>query len=132
NVNVEDVRGEVAVETSHGEVSVKDFYEGVHVETSYAAVTLVAAKPPNQDIDVQNSHGEIRLMLPPTSRFMLDAMSEHGEIRPSGFAELAARASESLVAANGGGPNIVLRTSFRTITISASGARQAQASARVN
>jgi DUF4097 and DUF4098 domain-containing protein YvlB len=132
NVNIEDARGEVTVETSHGDVTVKDFYEGVHIETSYAAVTLIAAKPPDQDIDVQNSHGEIRLMLPPTSRFMLDALSEHGEVRPSGFADLAARASESLVAANGGGPNIVLRTSFRNITISASGARQAQASARVN
>ncbi|MFL6214305.1 MAG: DUF4097 family beta strand repeat-containing protein [Blastocatellia bacterium] len=132
NINIDDARGEVAVETSHGEVTVKDFYEGVHVETSYATVTLIAAKPPDQDIDVQNNHGEIRLVLPPTSRFMLDATSEHGEIRPSGFADLAARASESLVAANGGGPNIILHTSFRNITISASGARQAQASARVN
>ena len=132
NVSVEDARGEVTVETSHGEVAVKDFYGGVHVETSYGTVMLVAAKPPEEDIDVQNSHGEIKLVLPPTSRFLLDAASEHGEIRPSGFSDLAARPSESLVAANGDGPNIVLRTSFLNITIQASGARQAQSSARVN
>jgi uncharacterized membrane protein HdeD (DUF308 family) len=132
NVNIEDARGEITVATSHGEVAVKDFYEGVHIETSYATVSLVAAKPPDQDIDVQNNHGEIRLALPPSSRFMLDAMSEHGEIRPTGFADLAARAGESLIAANGGGPNIVLRTTYRSIIISASGARQAQANARVN
>ena len=60
------------------------------------------------------------------------AMSENGEVRPVGFAELDARGHDSIVGANGDGPNIVLRTSFRNITIQASGARQTQASARVN
>ncbi|MEN3333097.1 MAG: lia operon protein LiaG [Blastocatellia bacterium] len=132
NVSVEDARGEIAIETSHGEVVVKDFYEGVHVETSYGTVTLVAAKPPENDIDVKNSHGEIKLVLPSSSQFMLNAASENGEIRPIGFSGLASRTREPLIAANGDGPNIILRTSFRNITIQASGARQAQASARVN
>jgi DUF4097 and DUF4098 domain-containing protein YvlB/uncharacterized membrane protein HdeD (DUF308 family) len=132
NVSVEDAHGEVAIETSRGEVAVKNFFEGVHIETNYGTVTLIAAVPPAEDIDVKNSHGEIKLVLPPSSQFMLDATSEHGEVRPSGFGDLAARTRESLVAANGSGPNIILRTSFRNITIQASAARQAQASARVD
>jgi DUF4097 and DUF4098 domain-containing protein YvlB/uncharacterized membrane protein HdeD (DUF308 family) len=132
NVSVEDARGEVVIETSHGEVAVKDFYEGVHVETSYGTVTLTAAKPPENDIDVKNSHGEIKLVLPSSSQFLLNAASENGEIRPIGFSGLTSRTREPLIAANGAGPNIVLRTSFRNITIQASSARQAQASARVN
>ena len=132
NVSVEDARGEVAIQTSHGEVTVKDFYQGVHVETSYGTVMLTAAKPPAEDIDVQNSHGEIKLVLPQSSQFMLDAMSQNGEVRPVGFAVLDSRGHDSIVGANGDGPNIVLRTSFRNITIQASGARQTQASARVN
>lgn len=132
SVSVEDARGEVAIETSHGEVAVKDFYEGVHIETSFGTVTLIAAKPPENDIDVKNSHGEIKLIMPPSSRFMLDAASENGEVRPIGFSGLVSRTREPLIAANGDGPNIILRTSFRSITIQASGARQAQASARVN
>jgi DUF4097 and DUF4098 domain-containing protein YvlB/uncharacterized membrane protein HdeD (DUF308 family) len=131
-VNVEDARGEVTIETSHGDVAVKDFYEGVHVETSYGTVTLTAAKPPENDIDVKNSHGEIKLFMPPSSQFMLDAASENGEVRPIGFSGLSLRTREPLIAANGDGPNIFLRTSFRSITIQASGARQTQASARVN
>jgi DUF4097 and DUF4098 domain-containing protein YvlB/uncharacterized membrane protein HdeD (DUF308 family) len=132
NVSVEDARGDVDIETSHGEVAVKDFYQGVHVETSYAAVTLIAANPPVDDIDVKNSHGEIKLLLPPSSQFMLDATSENGDVRRLGFGDPESRGRESLVAANGQGPNIVLRTSYRSITIQASGARQAQASARVD
>ncbi|HJQ26661.1 MAG TPA: DUF4097 family beta strand repeat-containing protein [Blastocatellia bacterium] len=132
SVSVEDARGEVEIATSHAEVEVKDFYEGVHVQTSYGAVTLIAAKPPAEDIDVMNSHGEIKLVLPQSSQFMLDAASENGEVRPIGFGDLESRGRDSIVGANGDGPNIVLRTSFRSITIQASGARQAQASARVN
>lgn len=131
-VTVEDARGPVAIETSHAEVAVKDFYAGVRVETSYGTVTLTAAKPPVDDIEVENHHGEIKLLLPAASQFMLDAASENGEIQPIGFNELSQRRRESLVAANGDGPNIILRTSFRNITIQASGARQAQASARAN
>ena len=63
---------------------------------------------------------------------VLDALSENGEVRPVGFAELDSRGRDSIVGANGDGPNIVLRTSFRNITIQASGARQTQANARVN
>jgi DUF4097 and DUF4098 domain-containing protein YvlB/uncharacterized membrane protein HdeD (DUF308 family) len=132
NVSAEDARGEVAIETSHGEVTVKDFYEGVHVETSYGTVTLIAAKPPAEDIDVKNSHGEIKLVLPSSSQFMLNAASENGEIRPVGFSGLTSRTREPLIAATGDGPNIILRTSFRNITIQASNTRQAQSSARVN
>jgi DUF4097 and DUF4098 domain-containing protein YvlB len=132
NVSVEDAHGEVVIDTAHGEVAVKDFYEGVHVETSYGTVTLTATKPPENDIDVKNSHGEIKLVLPSSSQFMLNAASENGEIRPIGFSGLTSRTREPLIAANGDGPNIILRTSFRNITIQASSARQAQASARVN
>jgi uncharacterized membrane protein HdeD (DUF308 family) len=132
NVSVEGATSEISIKTSHGEVAVKDFYEGVHVETSYGTVTLTAAKPPENDIDVKNSFGEIKLVLPSSSQFMLNAASENGEIRPIGFSGLTSRAREPLIAANGDGPNIVLRTSFRNITIQASSARQAQASTRVN
>jgi DUF4097 and DUF4098 domain-containing protein YvlB/uncharacterized membrane protein HdeD (DUF308 family) len=132
NVSVEDAHGEVVIDTSHGEVAVKDFYEGVHVETSYGTVTIIAAKPPENDIDVKNSHGEIKLVLPSSSQFLLNAASENGEIRPIGFSGLTSRTREPLIAANGDGPNIILRTSFRNITIQASSAHQAQASARVN
>ena len=131
-VTVEDARGDINIDTSHREVSIKDFYEGAHVKTSYSAVTLIAAQPPAGDIAVENSHGEIKLMLPQSSQFVLDAATDKGEIRPVGFNDIAQRTRGVLSFANGSGPKITLRTSYRNITIQASAPRQTQASVGVS
>lgn len=133
SVTADDVRGGVAIETSHGDVTVKNFYEGARIVTSYRDVTLVSAGEPGGDIDVEDSHGQIKLVLPQSSRFRLDAESENGQITPVGFSQLAQRVRNSLVAALGSdGPTIKLRTSYKSIIIQATTARQAQADALVN
>ena len=132
-INIEDVGGAVDVETSHGDVSVKDFYRGVQVKTSYRNVTLVAAQPPSDNIDVKNNHGEIKLAMPSSSQFSLNATSENGDIRPIGFDGWNyTQSGESLVAGNGNGPRITLHTSFGNIIVQGDSTHQAKASTRVN
>jgi DUF4097 and DUF4098 domain-containing protein YvlB/uncharacterized membrane protein HdeD (DUF308 family) len=132
SVSAEDMRGPVDITTSHGNVAVKNFFESVHIETSFKDVFLVTANQPVGDIDVENNHGEIKLVLPQSSQFQLEASSENGQIKPVGFTELSPRVRESLVAALGDGPSIRLRTSYKNIIIQASQARQAQASSPVH
>jgi DUF4097 and DUF4098 domain-containing protein YvlB len=133
SVNADNLRGYAAIETSHGEVVLKNFYEGVHVETSYRDVTLTPAGEPAGDIDVQNNHGQIKVVLPQSSRFHLDAESANGQIQPLGFSQLDQKVRNTLVTALGGdGPTIKLRTSYKNIIIQASAARQTRATALVN
>jgi hypothetical protein len=128
SVSGEDLRGPVDVETSHGEVTIKSFYEGVRVLTSYRDVTLVAATEPTDDIIVDNSHGEIKLVMPGLSQFQLDASSDNGKVKQSGFVGISQNSRDSMIAALGiDGPFIKLKTSYKDITIQASGPRQAQA-----
>jgi len=131
SVSAEDMRGPVDITTSHGDVVVKNFFESVHIETSFKDVMLVTANQPVGDIDVENNHGEIKLVLPQSSQFQLEASSENGQIKPVGFTELSPRVRESLVAALGDGPSIKLRTSYKNIIIQASATRQAQSSSLV-
>lgn len=129
SVSADDVRSNVAIETSHGEVTVKNFLESVRVATSFRDVTLIAANEPAGNIEVQNNHGQIKLLLPSTSQFQLDAQSSNGQILPVGFGQLEKKVRESLVASLGlDGPTIKLRTSYKNIIIQASGSRQTQAS----
>jgi DUF4097 and DUF4098 domain-containing protein YvlB/uncharacterized membrane protein HdeD (DUF308 family) len=133
SVRAEDAHGPVDVVTSHGEVLVKNFFEGVHVETSYRDVTLIATSQPEGDIEVENNHGEIKIVLPQSSQFQLDASTENGQVKPVGFNALRERVRASLIASLGeDGPNIKLRTSYKNIIIQASGARPTQASTLVN
>lgn len=133
SVSAEDVHGAVGIKTSHGNVAVKNFYEGVRVETSYRDVTLQAAGDPAGDIVVLNNHGQIKLVLPQSSQFRLDAQSASGQIQPIGFVELGERVRDSLIAALGSeGPSIKLRTSYKSIIIQASAARQGQATSLAN
>lgn len=133
SLSADDVHGSVVVATSHGDVVVKNFHEGVRVETSYRDVSLTPAGELAGDIEVENNHGEIKLWLPQTSHFQLDAASENGSIRPIGFAELAQKVREKLVASLGSdGPVIKLRTSYKNIIIQANGSRQTQTSEAVN
>jgi DUF4097 and DUF4098 domain-containing protein YvlB/uncharacterized membrane protein HdeD (DUF308 family) len=133
SVNGEDLRGFIDVETSHGNVTIKNFYEGVRVVTSYRNVTLVAATEPAGDIVVDNSHGEIKLVLPQSSQFQIDASSDNGRVRQTGFSGIAQTSRGSLLAALGTeGPIIKLKTSYKDITIQASGSRQTQAGRVVN
>lgn len=133
SLSADEVRGSVVVTTSHGDVAVRNFYEGVRVETSYRDVLLTPAGELAGDVEVENNHGEIKLLLPSSSRFQLDAASENGTIRPIGFADLAQKVRESLVASLGSnGPAVKLRTSYKNIIIQANGSRQTQASATVN
>jgi DUF4097 and DUF4098 domain-containing protein YvlB len=128
SVSGEDLRGSVDVETSHGEVTIKNFYEGVRVLTSYRGVTLVTATEPTDDIIVDNSHGEIKLVMPGLSQFHLDASSDNGKVKQSGFVGISQNSRDSMIAALGiDGPFIKLKTSYKDITIQASGPRQAQA-----
>ena len=133
SLSADDVHGSVVVATSHGDVVVKNFHEGVRVETSYRDVSLTPAGELAGDIEVDNNHGEIKLWLPQASHFRLDAASENGSIRPIGFAELAQKVREKLIASIGSdGPAITLRTSYKNIIIQANGSRQAQTSEAVN
>jgi DUF4097 and DUF4098 domain-containing protein YvlB/uncharacterized membrane protein HdeD (DUF308 family) len=133
SVSAEDVHGAVGIKTSHGNVAVKNFYEGVRVETSYRDVTLQAAGDPAGDIVVLNNHGQIKLVLPQSSQFRLDAQSASGQIQPIGFDELGEKVRNSLIAALGSdGPSIKLRTSYKSIIIQASAARQGQATSLAN
>lgn len=133
SVNADDVHGAVVIKTSHGDVAVKNFYEGVRVETSYRDVTLRPAGDPVGDIVVQNNHGQIKLVLPQSSQFRLDAQSASGQIQPIGFGELGEKVRDSLIAALGSdGPSIKLRTSYKSIIIQASAARQGQANSLAN
>ena len=133
SLTADDVHGSVVVATSHGDVVVRNFHEGVRVETSYRDVSLTPAGELAGDIEVENNHGEIKLWLPQASHFTLDAASENGSIRPIGFAELAQKVREKLVASLGSdGPAIKLRTSYKNIIIQANGSRQTQTSEVVN
>ena len=128
SVNADEIRGPVDVETSHAGVVVKNFYEAIDVRTSYRTVTLISPRQPTADISVDNDHGEIKLVLPESSEFVLDASSQSGQVRPVGFNALAQKGRDNLAAILGSdGPTIRLRTSFKNITIQASGPRQAVA-----
>jgi hypothetical protein len=128
SVNADEIRGSVDVQTSHGGVVVKNFYEAVDVRTSYRAVTLISTMQTYDKISVENDHGEIKLVLPESSEFVLDASSQSGQVRPVGFNALAQKGRDSLAGILGSdGPTIRLRTSFKNITIQASGPRQAVA-----
>jgi hypothetical protein len=132
SVNADEIRGPVDVETSHGSVVVKNFYEAIDVRTSYRTVTLISSRQPADDISVDNDHGEIKLVLPESSEFVLDASSQSGQVRPVGFNALVQKGRDTLAGVLGSdGPTIRLRTSFKNITIQASGPRQAVANGRV-
>jgi DUF4097 and DUF4098 domain-containing protein YvlB len=131
SVTAEDVRGQIVIDTSHGEVAVRNFDEGVTVRTSYRNVSLATAAQPAGDIDVENSHGEIKLALPPASEFQLDAKSPGGQVKLIGFNDIQQRAGDAL-SFGSYGPTIRLKTSYKNITIQASGARQTQASRLVD
>ncbi len=131
-VQGEELTGDVEIETSHAEVSVKNFRDGVRVQTSYRTVTLTTDTELAGDIRVENTNGEINLTLPQSSQFHFDAESEQGEVKQLGFDNLFQRARNSLFGALGFGPQVRLRTSYKTITLRASQMRQAQAGTRSN
>lgn len=131
-VTAEEIRGSIEVDTSHRDVVIKNFYESVTVLTSYKNVTLVSAGQPVGDIKVENNHGEIKLLLPPSSQFRLDASSANGQVKYVGFSDNSQTRRDSLYAVLGeDGPKIKLRTSYKSITVQANGARQTPSSALV-
>jgi DUF4097 and DUF4098 domain-containing protein YvlB len=130
----EEIRGPVEIETSHGAVTLKKFQDEVRVRTSYREVVLVSASQPPDNIDVENDRGEIKVVFPQDSQVSIDAISESGRVKPLGFGNgLQQKVRDSFVTAFGSeGPTIKLRTSFKTITIQATGSRNALADRNPN
>ncbi|MEW6128370.1 MAG: DUF4097 family beta strand repeat-containing protein [Acidobacteriota bacterium] len=130
DISADDLRGNATIETTHGGVTVKNFRRDLTIKTSFKDVQLIPAADFSGDIDVENSRGEIELTLPQSASYQLDAESEHGKIRtdiPGEDPEIKKirRYTDYVgiyyVNQGIGGPNIKLRTTFKTITVKTGG-----------
>lgn len=117
NVFVSDIKGDVDADTSGGDVRVAKVDGKIHASTSGGNVRCELAGP-NRGISASTSGGSVWLTLPKDITGTLDAQSSGGSI-DSDFPISTTRWSEHRLSGdiNGGGNEILVRTSGGSITL---------------
>jgi DUF4097 and DUF4098 domain-containing protein YvlB len=102
DIHLEDLRGEVKVDNSHGDVE------------------LTSSKPPGGGVEIVNEHGGIRVELPAKASFQMNARTEYGDVE-SDFGELKIenvdRTSKTTGSVGTGGTQVRLTNSHGDISI---------------
>lgn len=120
DVGCDDIAGPLEVVSRHGAVSIRRAHDRVKVSNTYRPVSIYYDVAPPAPCEVTTVHGQITLEMPSHSAVTVDALSERSGVWTN-LAGLSVRAegrgNRALGNANGGGPQIKLRTEYARIDI---------------
>jgi DUF4097 and DUF4098 domain-containing protein YvlB len=119
SIDLSGIEAPATARTSGGSISVETSASPLELISSGGGVTATFTAPPRESVSIKTSAGTITVSLPADAAFNLDAATSAGGIR-SEFPVSASRSGNgnSLRGpANGGGPEVLLRTSAGSIRL---------------
>lgn len=120
-IRITRARGDVRARTSGGSIRVDEVFGSIDAVTSGGSITASLSSQPGSDCRLSTSGGSVTVYLDPSIAVNLDARSSGGGVR----AELPVTVRGEMARTrligqvNGGGPDLVLRTSGGGIAIRA-------------
>ncbi len=119
SIRIGRVHGEVRANTSGGSINIEDVTGTIQAETSGGSISARISKQPEEDCELRTSGGRITVHLEPSMKFNIDAKTSGGGVETDLPVTVQGTLNkQSLVGKiNGGGPDLVLRTSGGSITI---------------
>ncbi len=120
-VTVNGIAGPCTVRTSHGGVHLEGVQGDIRAATSWGDVRANVAPAPGRSVELRTNHGAITAIVPADFGANLDLKSSSGSLRTAlGNAMLEQVESDDgrlTAVMNGGGGQLVARTSYGAITI---------------
>jgi len=113
SITIGEVKGQVQAHTSGGSISVDEVMGAIQAHTSGGSVTAKITKQPENDCELKTSGGSIHVYLAEDIGMHLDAKTSGGRVRTDFPVTISGDISKHFLNAdiNGGGPELLLRTS---------------------
>ncbi|MDB6053929.1 MAG: hypothetical protein JWN25_1452 [Verrucomicrobiales bacterium] len=116
NIKIGEVSGSTEVTTAGGNISLDALGGTTSARTSGGNITAHFTHTPKSDCVLKTSGGDIKVTLPEAAALNIDAQTSGGEVRTE-FAEIKKGSSHLKTQINGGGSELVLKTSAGNIKI---------------
>jgi len=119
SISIGRVEGDLVAHTSGGGIRVEEVLGNIDAETSGGSVTAALAKQPDHECILRTSGGGITVYLDKDIRVNLDASTSGGSVRTDFPISIRGRVDHHSLEGkiNGGGPDLILRTSGGSISI---------------
>lgn len=121
NLTISDSTGNLTLRTSSYDISLENLSGKIRVENANGEVHVRLAHPPKEDIDIANARAGIELTLPGASAFDVTADCKNGGIDTefNGLKKTSTESGDSHLEGKLGsrGPKILLKTSYRSISL---------------
>ncbi|HDL19151.1 MAG TPA: hypothetical protein ENH29_08855 [Bacteroidetes bacterium] len=116
-ITIERAKGEVVAKTSGGSIKVEEVMGAIEASTSGGTVTAHISRQPQARCYLKTSGGSVKVYLAEGIAVNLDAKTSGGHVETDFPVTVQGRISKSSLRAkiNGGGPELVLRTSGGSI-----------------
>ena len=119
--------GDTKVESSGGKLRLGNISGKLNAETSGGSVSAILSSPVAGDVRLETSGGSITVVTPPNAALTIDAETSAGSVRSDLPISRIRADSDSLKGTmNGGGTNLVLRSSAGSIEIISADKQTAQ------
>ncbi len=118
-IKIDRAKGEIDAHTSGGSITVEEVMGAVRVATSGGSINAYISEQPNSDCSLSTSGGSIVVKMASHIRVNLDAKTSGGRVSTEFPVTIKGAIDKSKLKAeiNGGGPQMLLRTSGGSIYI---------------
>jgi len=119
SIRVYTLTGDLQARTSGGSIRLENISGMVDARTSGGGISATFSENPTGDCSLRTSGGSIQLTLPASSTFNLDAGTSGGSVSSEFPVEVTGKASHDKLVGpvNGGGPNIIAKTSGGSVRV---------------
>lgn len=117
SISLGSIEGDVNVQTSGGAIRVEEVAGNIDAHTSGGSINAKISKQPSDDCSLRTSGGSVTVYLAPEIAVDLDASTSGGRVKSEFDVDGTSKKKRISGKINGGGPNLVLKTSGGSVRI---------------